>query len=126
MILLVLPVSGAQAAPRRVVVVADTHRYRLLLRLARNHLDHRNPGKEAESPDTRHRRTAARGVKPRQVVARMGYLAGKFGTASQLEPQATLMLALAAGAAAIFLVAWMMRALHRLRADNAQLSHSVV
>src|SRR5207244_3184588 len=48
-----LTVSGAQAAPRRVVVVADTHRYRLLLRLARNHLDHRNPGKEAESPDTR-------------------------------------------------------------------------
>ena len=44
-ILLVLPVSGAQAAPCRVVVVADTHRYRLLLCLARNHLDHRNPGR---------------------------------------------------------------------------------
>src|SRR5437763_6044407 len=48
-----LTVSGAQAAPRRVVVVADTHRYRLLRRLARNHVDHRNPGKEAASPDTR-------------------------------------------------------------------------
>src|SRR5437763_7550244 len=60
-----LTVSGAQAAPRRVVVVADTHRYRLLLRLARNHLDHRNPGKEAASPDTRPPGVTAPATQPR-------------------------------------------------------------
>jgi len=56
----------------------------------------------------------------RTIVAALTFfgLAGKFGTASNFEPPATLAMAAAAGVAAMFLVAWMMRALHRLRAEG--------
>ena len=56
----------------------------------------------------------------RTIVAALTFfgLAGKYGTASDYPPPTTLALAAAAGVAALFLVAWMMKALHRLRAEG--------
>ena len=56
----------------------------------------------------------------RTIVAALTFfgLAGKFGAASNFDPPTTLAMAAAAGVAAMFLVAWMMRALHRLKAEG--------
>ncbi len=56
----------------------------------------------------------------RTVVAALVFfgLAGRAAAAADLPPGATLAVALAAGAAALFGVAWMMQALYRLRADG--------
>jgi hypothetical protein len=56
----------------------------------------------------------------RTIVAALAFfgVAGKFGTSSGFEPTVTLVLALAAGASSMFLVAWMMRTLYRLRSEG--------
>jgi hypothetical protein len=56
----------------------------------------------------------------RTVVAALVFfgLAGLAAADADLDPGATLAVALAAGAAALFGVAWMMQALYRLRADG--------
>jgi hypothetical protein len=56
----------------------------------------------------------------RTIVAAFAFfgVAGKFGTASGFEPTVTIVLAVAAGASAMFLVAWMMRGLYRLRSEG--------
>jgi tRNA A-37 threonylcarbamoyl transferase component Bud32 len=57
----------------------------------------------------------------RTVVAALVFfgLAGRAASAADLEPGPSLALALAAGAAALFGVAWMMRSLYRLRSDGS-------
>jgi hypothetical protein len=56
----------------------------------------------------------------RTIVAALLFfgLSGRAAASSELEPGTTLAVALAAGAAALFGVAWMMKALYRLRADG--------
>ena len=56
----------------------------------------------------------------RTVVATLVFfgLSGRAADAAGLEPATTLAVALAAGAGALFAVAWVMRALYRLRADG--------
>jgi serine/threonine protein kinase len=56
----------------------------------------------------------------RTVVAALVFfgLAGRAAAAADIDPGPTLAVALAAGAAALFGVAWMMQALYRLRADG--------
>jgi hypothetical protein len=56
----------------------------------------------------------------RTMVAALTFfgLAGMAAAASALDPARTLVLALAAGGGALFLVAWLMRSLHRLQADG--------
>jgi serine/threonine protein kinase len=56
----------------------------------------------------------------RTLVAALTFfgLAGRAGAAAGVEPGPTFALALAAGAGALFLVAWLMRALYRLKADG--------
>jgi hypothetical protein len=56
----------------------------------------------------------------RTIVAALTFfgLAGKFGAASDYTPTKTLLIAIAAGTAALFLVAWMMRALVRLKSEG--------
>jgi hypothetical protein len=56
----------------------------------------------------------------RTIVAALVFfgLAGRAASAADLAPGQALAVALAAGAAALFGVAWMMRALYRLRADG--------
>ena len=56
----------------------------------------------------------------RTIVAALTFfgLAGKYGEARQFEPPVTLSIAVVAGLGALFLVAWMMRALYRLRSEG--------
>src|SRR5262249_48871617 len=56
----------------------------------------------------------------RAVVAALVFfgLSGRAADAANLDPAATLAVALAAGAAALVAGAWVMRALYRLRADG--------
>jgi len=56
----------------------------------------------------------------RTIVAALTFfgLAGKFGSASDYSPTQTLLIAIAAGTAALFLVAWMMRALVRMKSEG--------
>jgi hypothetical protein len=56
----------------------------------------------------------------RTIVAALTFfgIAGKFGMASQYDPKITWTLALIAGGSAMFLVAWMMRGLYRLRSEG--------
>lgn len=64
----------------------------------------------------------------RSLVAALTFfgMAGMAATAENLEPRLSLLLALAAGAAALFLVAFLMRSLSRLRADGtARIDRSV-
>src|SRR5262249_11250074 len=56
----------------------------------------------------------------RSVVAALVFfgLSGRAADAADLHPVTSLVVALAAGTSALFLVAWMMRTLYRLRADG--------
>jgi hypothetical protein len=56
----------------------------------------------------------------RTIVAALTFfgLAGMFGNASDYTPTTTLLIAVAAGTAALFLVAWMMRALVRMKSEG--------
>jgi hypothetical protein len=45
-------------------------------------------------------------------------LVGKFGMASEFETRVTVTLAIAAGVSSMFLVAWMMQGLYRLRSEG--------
>jgi hypothetical protein len=56
----------------------------------------------------------------RTIVAALTFfgLAGKFGMASDYSPTQTLLIAIAAGVAALFLVAWMMQALVRMKSEG--------
>jgi hypothetical protein len=56
----------------------------------------------------------------RTIVAALVFfgLAGKAAAAASLDPGTTLFVALAAGTGALFLVAWMMKALYRLRDEG--------
>jgi hypothetical protein len=64
----------------------------------------------------------------RTVVAALTFfgLAGLAGTAAQVEPAASFALALAAGAAALLVVAWLMRSLYRLKAEGTVRIHRAV
>jgi hypothetical protein len=56
----------------------------------------------------------------RTIVAALVFfgLSGRAAGAAGMQPRDTLAIALAAGAAALFLVAWMMKMLYRLRAEG--------
>jgi hypothetical protein len=56
----------------------------------------------------------------RALVAAVGFfgLAGVAGHAGELNPYANLVVAIGAGAAAMFVVAWLMRTLHSLKSEG--------
>lgn len=77
-------------------------------------LGHHEPGHEAESS------WFANLLTFRTIVAALTFfgLAGLTASAGKAEPPQALLIAVAAGAGALFLVAWLMRTLRNLRSDG--------